>query len=752
MPSQDLNDGGEFWKGFSFIGALAVLACLVGGSYPTNENENMGARDKSSPQERREFPADLAPQLADRDILGELELAKDEDPSFESVSSHLPAMKKPREVVGVKHHLHDIGIAPDASLQLSDDVDAPGSPVAFFEVGEPAARFGAPPAGCAKSLIDGFPVVVAVCDHQGIRYRQTIFGYSEGLSPDAELSAYIELRAESIDPVARRARVGFRVVPEGLVNIRTEWEFQLAPGVPGTIYLKVSFDVRDKGWLEIDRHEYEKSKAEVLNFWKNDLAAGAQLRSPEKRVNEALHAWLAFASLDVDKRNAILEPHDGAGFYEQVYGYSAALYPHALDLWGRHKEARQILESLLTFQTPDGLFTQNFGTPDPGALLIALSEHFTLTADSEWLKRVAPKMIKMADWIIAKRRESMTPTREPRPVTYGLIRFRPYCDHLDPTFDYFGDTYCAVGLEKTARSLGAIGLETESRRIGREAAAYREDILASMDAAALDRGGIKVLPMEPDTLRLLKGSSGRAGGYYGLIACCMLESEFLPAADKRTGWVMRFLEEKGGLRIGLSEFGGGIDHAYTYGYWLDSLKLDRVKPVILGFYGSLAYGMSRETYSGVEVTKIFTGDNEPTLPHLYSCTQQLRLLRMMLVREEGDGLWIGQAVPRHWMEEGSTIELSEAPTAFGPVSFSIRPHPRLGRTEIELTLSSRRTPRELYLRLREALGRKIAVVKVNGLPVRSFTADTVKLKSPPGRLAIEVAYDLTKSRSSDPGR
>lgn len=625
-------------------------------------------------------------------------------------------------------------------MELSDDVDAPGSPIAFFEVGQPAVRFGEAPAGCSKSLLDGLPVVVAAFDHQGVRYRQTAFGHSEGLSPEAGLWAYVELQAESKDPAARRARVNFRVVPEGEAEASKGWELKLESGVPAKIYLKIPFDIRNQAWLEIGRPEFEKRKAEVLAFWKKELSAGTQLRSPEKRVSEALGAWLAFASLDVDKRNGVLEPHDGAGFYEQVYGYSAALYPHALDLWGRHEEARQVLESLPTFQTADGLFYQNFGTPDPGTLLFALSEHFILTADAEWLRRVAPKMIKMADWIIFKRRESMTPLGEARPVTYGLIKFRPYCDHHDPAFDYFGDTYCAVGLEKTARVLAAVGFKKESRRIAGEATAYRKDILASMDVAVLDRGGIKVLPMEPDTHRLLKGSNGRARGYYGLIASCMLESEFLPAADKRAGWVMGFMEEKGGLRLGLSEFGGGIDHAYTYGYWLDCLKLDRVKPVILGFYGSLAYGVSQETYSGVEVTKLFTGDNEPTLPHLYSCTQQLRLLRMMLVREDGDRLWIGQAVPRHWITDGQTIELREAATAFGPVSFSIRPHPGRGRTEIELTAPARRTAKAVLLRLREPSGRKIATVKVNGRPVRSFSADTVELQSPRGVLTIEVAY------------
>ena len=468
---------------------------------------------------------------------------------------------------------------------------------------------------------------------------------------------------------------------------------------------------------------------------------GTQLRTPEARVNAARGAWLAYASLDVDQNGPVLEPHDGAGFYEQVYGYSAALYPHALDLWGRHGEARRILDSLLTLQAPSGVFTSHFGTPDTGTLLFAISEHFALTGDAAWLKGVAPNIVRMADWIAAKRRESVTPPGAPRPVTYGLIKFPPYCDFGQETYDYFGDTYCAAGLEKASKALAEIGLTVEAGRLADEARAYRTDILASMDKAVFESGGLKVLPLEPATHRILNDSKGRASDYYDLIASCMLESEFLPAADERTGWVMRFLEEKGGLRLGMGEFNGGVDHAYTYGYWLDCLKLDRVKPVILGFYGSLAYGMSRDTYAGVEVTHLFTGDNEPTLPHLYSCTQQLRLLRMMLVQEDGDRLWIGRAVPRPWLGGEAPVEVKDAPTAFGPVSFTIRPRPDRGPTNVELIVPGRRPPAAIMLRLRDPRMRAIAGVKVNGEAIKTFDGETIELLKPAGRLNIEVSYN-----------
>lgn len=720
-----------------------------GGSVSTSlprASAGASAADPAWPDPPAQAPAPLPPervkelQQAGRDILGDQVLAAG-DPSYEALAALMPGMSKPREVVGVKHHPHDIGVGPDGSLELSDDIMAKGFPSVYFEVGKPRVRFGSAPAGCAKSLLhQSLPVVLARFEHDGIRFTQTVFGSSDGLRPDADLYAFVELAASNPGARAVKTRARLVVEPASRVNPPREWKIALAPGASRKIRVKIPFVVQTERIQVLPPADYDKAMAEVVEFWGSDQATGTKISLPELRVVQAARAWLAFASLDVDMKNGVLTPHDGAGFYENVHGYSAALYPHALDLWGRHAEAAGILESLLKLQAPDGLFTSHFGTPDPGVLLFALWEHYNLTRDGEFLRRVAPNMVRMADWIIGKRKESIPPAETPRPVTYGLIKFSPYGGYQDPTYNYFGDTYCAVGLEKTAKALAALGMSAESARMAGEAAAYRRDILASMDAAVITREGRKILPMEPDTHRLLEDGHYRSGGYYGLVASCLLESGFLPAADPRAGLVMRFLEETGGLRLGMSEFDGGIDHATTYGYWLNCLKLGRAEPVLLGLYGSLAYGMSRETYAGVEVSRLFRADNDPTLPHLYSCTQQLRLLRMMLVREEGEDLHILSAAPRDWLAQGRQVEVQVAPTRFGEVSFAISSLIDEKAILVELGMPARRAPEKVVLRLRRPGDVPIRDLKVYGGAKAAFKGDTLTVTDMTKDLRIAVLY------------
>jgi len=221
---------------------------------------------------------------------------------------------------------------------------------------------------------------------------------------------------------------------------------------------------------------------------------------------------------------------------------------------------------------------------------------------------------------------------------------------------------------------------------------------------------------------------------------CLLENEFLPPNDKRSYLFTDLMEQKKGLIAGLCKFQpGGIDHAYTYGYLMTQLRRGDPRKVILGFYGMLAYGMTRDTYSAVECTKIVTGENAWTLPHLYSATQQLRLLRNMILREDGDSLRIGEAIPRAWLENGKKIQVQGAPTRFGDVSFTISAEKN--KISVRITPPSRSAPKRILITLRHPKFAAIGTVLVNGKPWRRFSGETIELDGFRKPVRVEVLYD-----------
>jgi hypothetical protein len=688
---------------------------------------------RASASERRQLARD------EHDLAGEQELASSDDPSFDSVSRHFPALKWSREIVGVKDHPFKIGVAADGSLQLGEDIANYEKPTAYFRIG--GYRFGSGNASCSKQLLNGWmPVVVAGDSHDGLGLQQTVFGWSRNFSPDEDLMGYVQLRATNSTDFARQTDL--ELVFAGPTNSPAplKWPIDLPAHGTRIVSVRVPYQILESPAAEIPNEEFQSKLTHTVAYWDQLIARGTRFEIPEPRVQNAYRAWLAYNFLNVAKRKGVYEVCDGSGFYGRVYGYSAALYCNGLDLMGYPDLAGKYCDALLSFVHTNGLLAINFGDTDTGTALWMMAEHYRFTRDRDWLRRVAPKMRLMCRWIVEQRHAALAQAAKAPKVARGLICYRPYADLLHPAADYFSNGYLWKGLDATARVFAETGLKGEAAQLQREADEYFKDIQASMNASVFKDHGQKILPMIPDTHELWKESDGSADGYYGLIAPCLLEIGLPAANDPKAGFIVNALRQRGGLVAGLSQFHRMADHAYACGYWLNCLQRDEVKRAILGLYGSLAYGMSRGTYSAVECTMIQTGANYWTLPHTYSNTQQLRLLRNLLVREDGDTLWLGQAIPRPWLAPGKRVAVNEAPTTFGPVSYSIKAE-RDGSMHVEISPPTINMPEEILLRLRDPGQRRIVRVRSVGQAQIKFTKETVRLAEASSPVSLTVEFE-----------
>ena len=713
-----------------------------------------------------------APRAWGADPVAEKELAAGRDPSFASVSSHYPAMKHPREVIGVKEHRDEFIIMPDGRVNFTPSrVDhwrghvPEKSGHAFFALGEADTWLGKSGSGtlARKRLLDGYmPIVIADFEQAAptepdLKYEQTAVAWSEGMSPDEPIWAFVRLKISNPGDRSRDVDLAWHVDygagQQRIVRKVASWRLKLAPGAEQTVYGKLPFlDGYEKA-VESSAEESEKRLGEASAFWKQLLNQGIRINVPDAEVNDAYRAWLAYTFLNVDKIGDAYEPHDGSGFYEAIFGIMAAKYCNALGVMGYADEARTYLDSLSTLISPEGHFSVAFGTVDTGVLLLVMAHHYQLTGDESWLRQAAPRMVRMCDWIIDQR-EAAKAEQEKDSLCCGMIKSKLGVDNRGVYYSYVTDMALCVGMEAAAEALRTLGMKDDVARIERECVAYRQDIKRSMDRAVTEHDGMRILPIMPDTHKYLKravytahkdappGKGYTGHGYYSLFACMGLETGFLPAADERFRLITDLLERRNGLEMGMCAFGakGGIDHAFTYGYWMNCLERGEVERVLLGFYGSLAYGMSRGTWAGVECTNMSTGANAGTLPHLRSGTQQLRLLRNMLVREEGDRLVLAQAVPQHWLADGKQVAVLDAPTHFGKVSYTIDSHADQGRIAVRLDPPVRTPPEAIVLHLRHPERAKIEGVSVDGKPAGRFGDGAVILEGLVRPARIEVRY------------
>jgi len=684
-----------------------------------------------------EFDRDAARALkANTDVLGDEVLASGE-PSFSRVASYFPAMKRPRANVGVKDHKDLIGVGWDGTLELGK-----GQPGIYgrvqisFHLGDPPSPYGIEGA-VTRSLLGGhLPVVQTRWQFDGLLYEETVFGHSQNLSPDNPLRAYVRLRVTN--PREQESGVHITVYSTpALGGPVPSYSARIPARQQHDFYFKIPYTVDPQHLVfPIGSADFDRALNETAAFWNKLLNQVMVIRTPETRVNDAYRAWLMYNFLNVPKIKGQYEIYDGRPFYEQVYGYSAGLYCDALSQYGYWKEAGQYLESLFRTQRPDGEYLTIYGTPDNGAMLFALAQHYELSRDLGWFKAVAPQMIKSCEWISRSRATTRAMQGGSKPLTYGLLPAGPaYCDYQAPVHSYVSDSYNWLGMHEAALAFQEAGMAAEGEKWLREANDYRDDILTSMQAALADVGGFKALPVEPLTQRLLKQGGG---DYYGLIAPGILETGIFGPNDARASWITRYMDERGGLLLGLDRIADGVDHAYTYGYALTQLRKGNADKFLLTFYAMLAYGMSRGTYSAVEVTRLPFGINELTLPHTYSNTQQLRLLRMMLVREEAKDLLLASGTPRAWLEAGETISVERAPTPYGLLSYNLAADAAGSqiRAAIEpLSAGTGSYPEHVKLWLRTPkAGEKPKEVRLNGKLWNSFHDDVIVL---PGAMLRE---------------
>jgi hypothetical protein len=121
----------------------------------------------------------------------------------------------------------------------------------------------------------------------------------------------------------------------------------------------------------------------------------------------------------------------------------------------------------------------------------------------------------------------------------------------------------------------------------------------------------------------------------------------------------------------------------------------------------------------------------------------LERLRMMLVEEDGDTLWLARATPRVWLENGKRIAVENAPTHFGDVDYEINSAVNEGRITANVNLPSHPPPREVLLQLRHPDASPIIRVTVDGKKWDKYDAASgvISLRGLQGVVHIEAKYD-----------
>jgi len=151
------------------------------------------------------------------------------------------------------------------------------------------------------------------------------------------------------------------------------------------------------------------------------------------------------------------------------------------------------------------------------------------------------------------------------------------------------------------------------------------------------------------------------------------------------------------------------------------------------FYALLLHTSS--THAGFEFAILPWGNRnfEDNLsPHGWFAAEYRTLLRTMMVREEPTQLHLLSVVSPEWIGKGKTIAVSQAPTNFGPIAFTLD-QPSDQEAVLHLTPAFTAAPRQIvvhlpwFVTLQSATADGKAVQPVNGALAVSPTTKELRL-------------------------
>jgi hypothetical protein len=490
--------------------------------------------------------------------------------------------------------------------------------------------------------------------------------------------------------------------------------------------------------LALSNQSFNDRLAECINHWKEKQKDAAQIKLPEKRIEEMIRAGLNHLDLITYgiEPNGTLAPC--IGVYSPIGTESSPIIQFYCSM-GLHDVAKRCLMYFLDKQHEDGMI-QNFNgyMVETGAALWGMGEYYRYTRDTAWVRQVRPKLLKSCDFLLAWRERNKTESL--RGKGYGMIDGK-VADPEDPYHQYMLNAYAYLGLSRAAEMLGYADPDN-AKRLKPEAEAWKQDIRASLfnsmaHSPVIPLGDGTWCPTLPPwteaigpRLLYLKDEVFMSHGTFTVPEALLgplylIFCEVLDPGEPVSKMMLNYHTEL------LYQRNTAFSQPYYSRHDWVQLRQGLVKSFLKTYYSAFSALADRETYTFWE--------------HLYHVSVHktheeawfLMATRWMLYLEEGQTLNLLPGIPRQWLEDGKTIELRNVATYFGPMSLSVNSSVNKGFIEAKIECPSERMPQQVLIRIPHPDGKK--PVNVLG-GTYDCISESVIIKPFTGKTIVKIEY------------
>jgi hypothetical protein len=395
----------------------------------------------------------------------------------------------------------------------------------------------------------------------------------------------------------------------------------------------------------------------------------------------------------------------GPTCYRGTWAADGPFILEAVTYLGRATETRAGIEQQVDKdQGPGGVeFSKK-----SGLRLWMILRHAQLTGDRVWLEKMWPRVQREVNQIIEYRRMTMD---DPDQANYGLMPIGFGDGGLGGKHREYTNVYWTLAGLKSAIEIAQKLGKPELNDWRAEYSDYWETFDKARNRDKLkDSHGTVYVPVT------MKGEAQQLPqrGAWAFLQSIFPGRIFEPNDNFMLGTMaMLDANQREGLIYGTGWLPDGIWNYAGSFYGHAHLWLGHGEKTASIFYAFANHASSllcwREEQNLVGEKENYCGD----MPHNWASAEFIRMVRHMLILERGSELHLLEGLPSGWTRPDATIKMTEIPTSFGPVTFSMHVEPDGESAELKILPPQRENLDKIVVHL-EHFGRPVRLVSLNG--------------------------------------
>ncbi|SDO38463.1 hypothetical protein SAMN04487897_11339 [Paenibacillus sp. yr247] len=624
-------------------------------------------------------------------------------------------------------------------------------------------------------------------DHDGIEYQQE--SLATNLPGTDIVASYVEITADRDKSGHKPANIRFQVCSscnlhqEGnqLVDEQGRTYLYFSPGATlsnsdlvynldapnnenNSVYIvRPVTPIVNAPAIHVDKGEQKRARVESAAYWENRLSEGRLFQVPESNVMDAQRNLL-IQDLQMTWRYSL------GNAYEAFYQPESSSTMGVLGRYGFTGVYKRALQDLLPLSK--GSTRRNW---EIGEKLSHAADYYRLTGDSSLIiENLAAYKAYAVDLA----------TQHAGDPNHLLARQQYSSDVKGLVYGLHQIGTALFGLQNMVsvwRELGETDLADKYAPIADDLRVWFDKAIKQSSTVMPDGSlftQVMLLDKEEPYDHL---PTTVLGSYWNLVAHYGFSAQVYAPESPEAKATLQYLYNHGARLLGLLKVrDGAINDVYETEQAKFLADNDQSDQLVLSLYNQLAHGMTRNTFITGEAAsvgplaskwplqfgacEIGTSCTPPSFENGWAPNEYyrgmylspntanngffLQLLRLMLINEmtnnkgEPQSLQLAFSTPRGWLENGKKIQVHDAPSLFGPISYTITSKIEHNQIMADLDVPSQRPIGNLQLRLRIPAHKQLIGVEVNGCPYTKFNSstETIDLTGLTGKLIIRADY------------